>query len=423
MKLTNNLFVFLLLFFFILAPRLDLKIVIHTGFFSVAFLSILAGIRQRNTFLLSKQLLGVTTFFSVLAVYHLIVSYIHDGNGIYFISICISVIVSVIFGWILAFYMTKHGNTSTSDLLDHLLMMCVIIAVLNSSIILVEYIFPNVKSAIESILLQVQEANINYAEHPFRLRGVASAGGAGLSVFNAMIVFIVIFLVLNRKITAGFALCAALILTCSNIFTGRTGLIISLLLTVVLFIIVLVRNLRSGFHGILRAFGMAAFFVLLLGFLANIGLDPEAAGWAFEWVDNIGSAKFESSSSDDLKSMLYIPNSITHLLFGIGFFEGVNKSYPRTDSGYLKSILSIGVPLSVLLYAYIIFMFSRVIKISPKYYWLVVSILCFMLIIEIKEPFLYQNYAARVIFLLSGASMFILARRNTIANGTNVNAS
>ena len=147
MKLTNNLFVFLLLFFFILAPRLDLKIVIHTGFFSVAFLSILAGIRQRNTFLLSKQLLGVTTFFSVLAVYHLIVSYIHDGNGIYFISICISVIVSVIFGWILAFYMTKHGNTSTSDLLDHLLMMCVIIAVLNSSIILVEYIFPNVKSA------------------------------------------------------------------------------------------------------------------------------------------------------------------------------------------------------------------------------------------------------------------------------------
>ena len=120
--------------------------------------------------------------------------------------------------------------------------------------------------------------------------------------------------------------------------------------------------------------------------------------------------------------MLYLPDDPVHLLFGIGFFEGLGNIYPRTDSGYLKTILSIGVPLGILLYAVIIFMFFRVNRVSSKYFWLVVSVSGVMLLVEVKEPFLYQNFAARMIFLLSGAAMFILAKRRALAKAIRMNA-
>lgn len=412
-NMIRNLFVFCLVFFFIFAPRFDLKVVIHAGFFSVALLVMLVAVKQRNLFSLPKPLVVVATFFLFLAIYHLVFTFLYDNNPDYFFSICISVIISVVFGWLLASYLINHG-ADAGDLLDQLLVMCTIAAVVNSSVILVEFTLPEIKSIIESYLLQNPEGLV-YAEHPFRLRGLASAGGAGLSVFNAIAVLFLIYLQVNNKISTSFALLGAVAITCSNVFTGRTGLILSILFASILLIIVLVQNLKSGFYGLLRVISVALFSLFSLSFLTNYDLDPEVAGWAFEWVDSIGTGKLESASTEDLKTMLFLPDDPIHLLFGVGFFEGVGKIYPRTDSGYLKTILSIGVPLSILLYSAIIFMFFQVTKVSSKYLWLVVSVLCVMLFVEVKEPFLYQNFAARMIFLLSGAATFILAKRHALA--------
>jgi hypothetical protein len=402
-----------LIFLFIFAPRLDLKLVIHGGFFSFAVLAMLIAIRQRNIFTLPRPLVVVGSFFIMLGVYYLVLALIYDNNAFDFIKILISVILSVIFGWLLASFLVNHGADNI-NLLDSLIEMCVIGAILNSSIILVEFVFPEIKTVIESYMLQIVDSNINYAEHIFRLRGMASAGGAGLSVFNAIAILFLMYLVINKKFSAFFAILGAVVITCSNIFTGRTGLILSLLFTFSLLIIVLVQNVKTGLYGVVRAVGVALFFSFLLSFLFNYNLDPEAAGWAFEWADNLEQGKLESASSDDLKTMLFLPDDPIHLLFGIGFFEGIGKIYPRSDSGYVKSVLSIGLLLSILLYAAVIFMFSRVSKVSSKYFWLVVSVSGVMLLIEVKEPFLYQNFTARMIFLLSGAAMFLLAKRRAL---------
>lgn len=412
MKLMPNLVVLFLIFFFILAPRLDLKIVIHMGIFSVALIVMLVAVRQRNIFSLPRQLLFVAAFFLFLALYHLSFALIYGNDGIYFFSICISIIVSVTFGWLLAFYLFKQG-LSTGVVLDQLLMTCAIVAILNATVVLIEYLLPDIKLIIESYLWQAPDGGIDYVSHPFRLRGLAGAGGATLSVFHALAVILLINLTVSKKIAAGFALFGSIVISCSNIFLGRTGLILSLLFTSVLLLIVLIQNLKYGFYGVVRSVGVSILVLIVLNFLSNFDVDPAAAGWAFEWVDGLSSGKLESASSDDLKSMLFLPDNPIHLLFGIGFFEGVGNIYPRSDSGYLKTILSIGVPLSVALYSCIIFMFFRLVKLSSKNMWLVISILGVMCFIEVKEPFFYQNYGARMIFLLSGAAMFLLTKRGS----------
>jgi hypothetical protein len=279
------------------------------------------------------------------------------------------------------------------------------VAVLNSSIILIEYFSPNVKDAIEGILLQVEDSNINYADHPFRLRGLAGGGGAALSVFGGMMLIPLIFLVLTDKVGGGLSIFAALVITCSNIFTGRTGLVLSIGLTFCLLAIVLIKNLQSGFVGFIRILVLLIFSVSVTALMINFTLDPAVEYWAFEWTRNLESSKVETDSTDALLGMLFLPDNPIHLFLGVGFFEGTSNIYPRTDPGYLKTILSIGVPLSILFYGFIFFIFSRMIKVSSKYLWLVITFWGVIMLLEIKEPFIYQNYVGRVILLLAGATM------------------
>lgn len=409
----QSLFLFLILFGFIFSPRVNLGVVIHLGFFSVFFLAIVVAFKQRR-FALPRPLLIVAIFFLSLAIYHLALAVFFGNNPIYFISICISVVVYVVFGWIVASFLAEWGVNACA-LIDRLIMMCAVAVFVNSVIILVEYLSPDTKFFLESMLLNVESQSIygSYAEHPFLLRGLSSAGGAGLSVVNALAILLFIFLVVNKKISSGTALFCSLVIVLSTIFIGRTGLIFGLLFLFVLLVVLIIQNLRSGLDGFLRAVALILFLLFTIMFALNFDFDfnPEVFNWAFEWVDGLLSGRLETASSDDLKSMLFLPDNPLHFLFGIGFFEGNNDLYPRTDSGYLKTILSVGVLFGYLLYFVIVFMFFRLCKVSKKYRWLVVSVLAFMLFVEVKEPFLYQNFAARVIFLLSGAALFVISRR------------
>jgi hypothetical protein len=408
MGFAQSLFLFFVLFGFIFSPRLNVGVVIHVGIFSV-FLFALAFTFKQRRFALPKPLFYFAVIFLSLANYHLLLATFLGNNPIYFFSICISSIVYVTFGWIVASFLDERG-INDSALIDHLIMLCAIAIFVNSAIIIVEHLSPEIKTSLESLLLNSEDANVNYAAHPFMLRGLSSAGGAALSIVNALAVLLFIFLVVNKKISNGAALFGSLIIVISNIFVARSGLILGVLFFVVLAITLLTRSLRSGVYGIMRAGALILSLLIALMFILDYELDPEAAGWAFEWVPGLLSGKLESESSDDLISMLFLPDNPLHLLFGIGFFEGESNLYSRSDSGYLKTIFSIGMPLAFLLYSVIIFLFSRLLKVSPKYRWLVVSITAFALIVEIKEPFLYQNYAARIIFLLSGAAMFVLSQ-------------
>jgi hypothetical protein len=82
----------------------------------------------------------------------------------------------------------------------------------------------------------------------------------------------------------------------------------------------------------------------------------------------------------------------------------------------VKTVLSIGLLFGAMMYAFIGWLFFRIVLVSRKYISMVIAVLAFMYVVEIKEPFLYQNFAARVVFLLSGIAWFIVWHRKSASS-------
>lgn len=399
---------FSILFAYVFAPRLNSFVVIHAGYVGVA-ITLAAAVLYRQRLATSKSIVGTILFLLFLASYHSLMAVVYGNDPGYFVSICLSLSASMLFVWYFSSLVVRWGGP-LDQLIDLLIAMSALAVFVNALIVLAEYFLPSFKALVESALYQAPGAGINYAEHPFRLRGLAAAGGAGLSVLNAMAVLLFTFLAQRKKVSGVVAILCASVVVASNVFIGRTGLIFSLLFFSFLVAMLVFRWSRSGMRGLVSLAAMICCAALVLQVSAKVRLDPQVARWSFEWLDG-NDAGLESSSVEDLKSMLYVPQNPVHLLFGVGFFEGDDQIYPRTDSGYLKTMLAIGVVCGALLYALLAFLFSGLTQVSTNYRWLVASVLAFMFLVEVKEPFLYQNFAARVMILLSGGASYVLYHR------------
>jgi hypothetical protein len=210
---------------------------------------------------------------------------------------------------------------------------------------------------------------------------------------------------------------AAIVIVASNVFTGRTGLIFGALFLSALVFSLVFAAVKKGFSAAPKLVLLCVFLFLFANAVLGFDLDAEARDWAFEWLEGLATGHLRSESSDELGTMLFLPTQAHHLLFGIGFFEGDSTLYPRSDSGYVKTIFSVGLIFGAMLYFGIGRMFWHVSRVPGGSRLLVICVLLFMFIVEIKEPFLYQNYAARVICLLSGGAIFVkqaLRRRAAI---------
>lgn len=414
MSRLNNIFAFLAVFFFLFAPRLAIGGGVNTGVV-VALCILVLAINARRKLTIPLPLLYVTAFFVIFALYSAIMAEFYGNNPLYFVNICISVIVSIVFSWFFSELLIK-SNINGNELVFVIVKLMMWAVFVNSLIIILEYFFPQLKASIESLLYLDVTANINYADHPFRFRGLASAGGASLSIVIAIGILLTAFLFHIGKISGVLSILISLVMAVSNIFTGRTGLIFGLVFFFVLLLLVLKKSMASGMKGKIGAVVLIASFGLFVNYALNFKLDPEVASWAFEWVSGLTSGEVSSTSSDDLATMLFLPDNVWHLIFGIGFFEGDGSIYPRSDSGYVKSILTLGLIGSAMLYGLIVNMMLKLRKVDRVFIWLVGPILIFMLIVEIKEPFLYQNFAARVIFLLSGAALLLHGQQRDARN-------
>ena len=402
---------FLVIFLFLLTPKFNSAIVIHSGFCAVLFLILALVLNDKSKLNFSKNITLPMAFFLLTGAYFFAISTIYVNEFVDFIKICISVNVSLMFGWMVGRYMVISG-VAHRKVIDAILRWVMFVAIANSLIVLCEAISPEIKSYIESRLVQ-NTVGLIYSEHPFQLRGLASAGGAGLSLFNAVAMLIILHFFIKKELSAKPSLLASLIILIATIYIGRTGLIVGLTMFVLLNATVLLIALRKG------VLSSISDIVLILGtafsflYYSNNWLEDDVKGWAFEWIDSFLMGSSLSGSSDDLKNMLFLPSSGSHLIFGIGFFEGENALYDRSDSGYVKTIFSLGLPLSIAVYLVFIWLITRVKWVNKKYNLFTYILVAVMLIAEIKEPFMYQNYTARLILLLAGSSLYIIHSRST----------
>lgn len=264
---------------------------------------------------------------------------------------------------------------------------------------IMEFFFPSAKLFFGTLI--DTSGNIEYLDS-FRVHGLATGGGASLSV--GLAISSVVSLVLVSKSTKPMSIIwffAAVVIYLSTLFVGRTGFfILSLFLVCYVLTASPLRMLAS----------LGGAFIILLALLNY--LDEEQVNiiysYSLEPVKNyIEYGSFESKTTNHLASMYYIPE-VFNLIFGAGFWRYPPAGFVLSDVGYIKVLLSFG------LLGFLVFYIGQFALYFSSFRWYcrrygshaLFSFIFFVLFIaELKEAFFVQNYAFKVIWLLIAYSV------------------
>lgn len=322
------------------------------------------------------------------SIVHGIEQYTHLWTTISWISM-------IPIGWGIYTIFNKYGM-HINDL------VCAIFAclVINSLIILLEMLQPNFRQFVESLLI---EAGNQVYDEGYKFRGVASSGGANLSLVVPIAVSMGLYLYVEKTIGIVTLLSATILLIFSATLIGRTGLLM-LPIPVVLFFLFNIKFILHASAGF-RLLLVVLIFVIILPLFVSLSSDYLAAEFGEEFVkysfgfllDGGSGIKGEGTADIILEFLSVVPQEFPQVLFGYGFYGG-SDFFPWTDSGYARMFMSVGYLFGVFYYALIIWWFF--ICRAFKFYPLCVGLLI-LLITESKEPFLLSGYTARICVLLS----------------------
>ena len=135
-----------LMFMFIYAPRLSFPFYINTSI--LIFLIVLFFFKIKLFYLYkSKNIFIITLFLLFLALYNFCISIFYNNNPFYFTTILISNIVYLSFG-IMFYFFTNYLHKNIYDNTIYFFKIILICIILNSLIIILEFISPNFKIAL-----------------------------------------------------------------------------------------------------------------------------------------------------------------------------------------------------------------------------------------------------------------------------------
>ncbi|CAN1487082.1 hypothetical protein MCEMAEM4_00087 [Burkholderiaceae bacterium] len=328
-------------------------------------------------------------FISILGV---LSSVVHGIDQLEHFKVSVLIFVYFIIGFGLCL-----GLSNKIRFIDFLVLSMYVV-VLNGVVVLLQVIFPEFRSIVESAF--VEGGNIDWTEG-FRFRGLASAGGASLSVLSAVMVYLSLHLYSNNRINIIKLYFILLILITSVLFIGRTGV---LLISVALLMYVVSNgflNLRILIYFIA---GVLLFIFIgvdliedFISYYFGDGYFKYSLGFILEGKDGIEG---EGTTQVVYEYLKVLPSGFPEVVTGYGFYGGSSFT-PWTDSGYARMFLSVGYLFGFLFYVSIfyIFWFSSVSKKD-----LLFPILILLAISEVKEPLLLSGFSARLFFILLGFS-------------------
>lgn len=306
-------------------------------------------------------------------------------------------------GMLLAYFLGVAYSTRFN--LSEVLRIITISGVLNSVLIIVEFIIPELKATIENMLIQ-NNSGLIYADHPFQMRGVASAGGAALSIFNFTCVYLLLYEVnFKKNIFSIFSVCVLLV---SCVVIGRTGLAtILMLLFFWIFTNLMKKNYRYSKFALISA--VLVLISYLFYFLETEVLHKDYLIWSTEIFTLFNGS--ENPTLAHLAPMIVFPEG-WHLLFGSGSFER-QLGYVQSDIGYLKTLHFGGFLFCFLFYGF--FLVLTIFLSNMKKRHLAFLLLIFF-IFELKEPFFVQNINSRFWFFVAGFISPVFHRSNRAAD-------
>lgn len=280
--------------------------------------------------------------------------------------------------------------------IDNVLLATLYVGVVNGIVILGQVQFPQFRAVVESIF--VESGNIDWAEG-FRYRGLASGGGASLSVLSALMVYICLYLYDVKKINATIAIVSLAVLILSVFFIGRTGV----LLMAVAFGVFIILNARKNIKTIVFILGILAFaftfgFDLTREFLIQEygeGFYKYSLGFMLD-----GKQGFDDEGTVGIIAdfLMTVPTQFPEILIGYGFYGG-SDFYPWTDSGYARMFLSVGFLFGLIFYGCTFYIFNKSVAKKGVLFWPLILLLA---IAEAKEGLMFSGYASRLVFILMG---------------------
>lgn len=285
--------------------------------------------------------------------------------------------------------------------IDGFLLLILMVVVLNSVIILVELQFDSFRSFIEGYLDPLGGV-INYADG-YRLRGIASAGGAGLSISIPAALIIALHLFDRGRLNPVFLLILISILLGSVVVIGRTGIVLLIIpVSMYLFMLLTRRNngytIRRTFFLVLIPLFIVAplFFQYVSDFMSQMFGDAfvkYAFGFLLEGKSGIED---EGTVGVMAEYITVLPTEFPRALTGYGFYGGSDFE-PWTDSGFSRTFLSVGFLFGSIFYVIIYYMYFLTFRLNK---YLIGSFVLVLTLAEIKEPLLFSGFASRMFILI-----------------------
>ncbi|MCL7940903.1 hypothetical protein M8009_11450 [Halomonas sp. ATCH28] len=403
-KAHEILFFGIFVYLYLLSPYFVISgIMLHGGIISIALFFfvktnlVMQAIKVRSFY-------NLIFIFSLFALYSLFVSVfslrvLSITFQVYIFQVCIYIFLGVSVG----FYIQRKGY-GFDEALMLLLKFTSFIIFINSLVIIAEYYFPDFRKLVESFLYTSEESNINYLTREYRLRGIASAGAASLSLFHGLTLVILQALYINKKIGLISLCVSSIIIFISLLLIGRTGILISFLGIAMFHMLNLMLEPRkaSSRRVFLYILLIASFFTLPL--LFSLLFPGNVIMYSMNMFYDGAQGLEEEGTINALITMFNISDDWAELIFGIGSHSGGFSAELRADPGYMKMLTALGLPLSLLFYGFVIFVTIKVLVITKlKSLWIVFIMLMF--ISEFKEPFIIKGYSARLLWLVVGIAL------------------
>lgn len=337
-----------------------------------------------------------------------LLSVVWGNSETIFLEIFLKFIIALLLALIISFYAADDRQNSGNALYGfHRCFELIYWAtVLQAFFIMLSFVEPSFRELLSTSLANRGNIEVDSA---LRFRGVHDSGGFNLSAILALGAIYGVYSVYSHinKATIWRFISISLI-SLSITLVARTGVVVFLFGFLLLAIrwplkSFIVSVVFTGFS-ILAIFLFQYFFPDRFEFFSTYVFD-----YAFEIFINYSKGQgLTSASTDDLKSMLFLPD-LLNIIAGSGSFDDQSGGVARSDSGYLKTLLASGIVGFLLVYVSYGWMFLKIwtgVRRFAEAGYFVLVLLCLILVLEIKAPVFYQNDVSRL-FLLTFSSALL----------------
>ena len=324
----------------------------------------------------------------------------------------IRALITVLGCYLLAkLYLKKYGENELKDIIPQHIYYGISFHAL---IMTLQFFSPEFREIIYSFTTAKNQIEF-YQE--FRMAGLAGAGGAQISAFQSLGFFIGLHLAFNSKIKFPVFLVAQLFIILSCFFSGRTGLYIILLGSL---IYIPTAFYSQKFRGFKRfALGGIGILVLSIGLFfqlySNNFYDIQFLSVAFQrnfeaFLSFSETGSFQESTISTLFEMVILPSDIETIVFGdyrLWSDSGTHGSgLPRileSDIGYIRFLWGYGIIVSTLNYLFYILLGYYVwkSKSDKPLKFLCIFLILMIFILHMKEIFIFTRTGLSIISLIS----------------------